>query len=97
VTRREQLGFKKTVLVSHIEYQTLKGNCSEGRQLYVCIEAGSPRAVSPSAPMDSSASVSLLRSSKCQRVSLGGSDSLNLASTGSIVTTISGTPESFNG
>ena len=58
------------------------------------MEVGSPRAASHSASLDSSPSGSLLRSSKRQRVSFGGSRS---TSTGSIVTAIFGTPESFTG
>jgi hypothetical protein len=56
--------------------------------------AGSPRAASLSASLDSSPSGSLSRSAKRQRVSHSGSRSTRQAS---VVTEISGTPESFNG
>jgi hypothetical protein len=58
------------------------------------MEAGSPRATSPSASFDSSPSGSLLRSSKRQRVSLGGSRSISHAS---VVTTILGATDTFDG
>jgi hypothetical protein len=53
-------------------------------------EVGSPRAATPSAPLDSSPSSYCLRSAKCRRVSLSGSPS---TSPGSIVTAISLGPQ----
>jgi hypothetical protein len=57
------------------------------------MEAGSPHGTSPSASLDSSPSESLVRSSKRQRVSLGGSRSIGH---GSVATAILG-PHTFDG
>ena len=58
------------------------------------MEVRSPRVASPTAPLESSPSGSLLCSSKHRRVSLSGSPSTN---NGSVVTAISGTMDTFQG